>query len=75
VAEEAWRVYKQRNDSIIVDLFHGQYRSSLVCPVCNKVSFTDGANENNFFHLFQRTKYTKLQVNHNASCFVDFCDI
>jgi ubiquitin C-terminal hydrolase len=45
VAKEAWRYYKQRNDSIIVDLFYGQYRSSLVCPVCEKVSFTYGANE------------------------------
>merc|ERR550534_81336 len=40
VAEEAWRVYKMRNDSIIVDLFQGQYRSTLICPACQKVSVT-----------------------------------
>lgn len=38
VADEAWDVYKKRNDSFVVDLFQGQYKSKLVCPVCNKVS-------------------------------------
>lgn len=37
VADEAWRVYKMRNDSVIVDLFQGQYKSTLVCPSCDKV--------------------------------------
>lgn len=36
VADEAWSVYKKRNDSIVVDLFQGQYRSCLVCPACQK---------------------------------------
>jgi len=40
VADEAWRLYKMRNDSIIVDLFQGQYRSTLICPTCDKVSVT-----------------------------------
>lgn len=40
VAEEAWRVYKMRNDSVIVDFFQGQYKSTLVCPECDKVSGT-----------------------------------
>lgn len=26
-----------RNDSFVVDLFQGQYKSKLVCPVCAKV--------------------------------------
>ena len=38
VAKEAWEGYKQRNDSIIVDLFHGLLKSTLVCPECRKVS-------------------------------------
>ncbi|EAY23747.1 Clan CA, family C19, ubiquitin hydrolase-like cysteine peptidase [Trichomonas vaginalis G3] len=33
-AIKAWHAYKQRNDSIIVDLFHGQLRSHLKCPNC-----------------------------------------
>lgn len=40
VADESWDVYKKRNDSIVVDLFQGQYKSKLVCPVCDKVSIT-----------------------------------
>ncbi|XP_076074330.1 ubiquitin carboxyl-terminal hydrolase 19-like [Mytilus galloprovincialis] len=40
VADEAWEVYKKRNNSFIVDLFQGQYKSKLVCPVCGKVSIT-----------------------------------
>ena len=34
VADEAWEIYKKRNDSFIVDLFQGQYKSKLTCPVC-----------------------------------------
>ncbi|KAJ3861043.1 cysteine proteinase [Lentinula novae-zelandiae] len=39
-ARESWEGYKQRNDSVIVDLFQGQYRSTLVCPECQKISIT-----------------------------------
>jgi ubiquitin carboxyl-terminal hydrolase 4/11/15 len=37
-AHRQWEIYKLRNDSVIVDLFQGQYRSTLVCPDCGKVS-------------------------------------
>ncbi|XP_042307624.1 ubiquitin carboxyl-terminal hydrolase 11 [Sceloporus undulatus] len=40
VAEEAWRNHKRRNNSIIVDIFHGLFKSTLVCPECGKVSVT-----------------------------------
>ncbi|KAL6979385.1 ubiquitinyl hydrolase 1 [Sarracenia purpurea var. burkii] len=40
VAEECWRYHKARNDSIIVDVCQGQYKSTLVCPVCYKISIT-----------------------------------
>lgn len=40
VAEEYWRNHLARNDSIIVDLCQGQFRSTLVCPLCKKVSIT-----------------------------------
>ncbi|KAJ4978971.1 hypothetical protein NE237_009751 [Protea cynaroides] len=40
VADEYWRNHLARNDSIIVDVCQGQYRSTLVCPVCKKVSVT-----------------------------------
>ena len=37
VAEESWKVHKLRNDSFVVDLFQGQFKSTLVCTVCSKV--------------------------------------
>ncbi|XP_041110339.1 ubiquitin carboxyl-terminal hydrolase 15-like isoform X2 [Polyodon spathula] len=40
VAEEAWEIHLKRNDSIIVDIFHGLFKSTVVCPVCCKVSVT-----------------------------------
>jgi ubiquitin carboxyl-terminal hydrolase 4/11/15 len=40
VAREGWENYRKRNDSVIVDLFHGMLKSTLVCPECNKVSVT-----------------------------------
>ena len=40
VAQEAWEMYRKRNDSVIVDLFHGLLKSTLVCPECGKVSVT-----------------------------------
>ena len=33
-----WNCYRQREDSLIVDLFHGQYKSRIICPQCNRVS-------------------------------------
>ncbi|XP_050388033.1 ubiquitin carboxyl-terminal hydrolase 5 isoform X1 [Argentina anserina] len=40
VADEYWANHIARNDSIIVDVCQGQYKSTLVCPMCNKVSVT-----------------------------------
>ncbi|EKM50435.1 uncharacterized protein PHACADRAFT_129620 [Phanerochaete carnosa HHB-10118-sp] len=40
LARESWDGYLKRNDSVIVDLFQGQYQSTLVCPECEKVSIT-----------------------------------
>ena len=37
LAKESWDGYMKRNDSVIVDLFQGQYQSTLVCPECEKV--------------------------------------
>ncbi len=44
VAEESWSNYKLRNDSIIVDTFHSQLKSTLVCPECQLVSVTFDPN-------------------------------
>lgn len=40
VAEEAWANHLKRNRSIIVDMFHGLFKSTLVCPDCKRVSVT-----------------------------------
>uniref|UniRef100_A0A5S6QVM2 Ubiquitin carboxyl-terminal hydrolase n=1 Tax=Trichuris muris TaxID=70415 RepID=A0A5S6QVM2_TRIMR len=40
LAENAWRYYKMRNDSIITDLFNGLLKSTVICPECHKVSIT-----------------------------------
>ena len=40
VATEAWENYKKRNDSVILDIFHGLLKSTVVCPECPKVSVT-----------------------------------
>ncbi|KAG4183297.1 hypothetical protein ERO13_A09G101100v2 [Gossypium hirsutum] len=40
VADEYWQNHIARNDSIIVDVCQGQYKSTLVCPQCKKVSVT-----------------------------------
>ncbi|OKL63316.1 hypothetical protein UA08_01805 [Talaromyces atroroseus] len=37
-ADRCWEIYKARNDSVITDLFAGMYKSTLVCPECDKVS-------------------------------------
>ncbi|KAF1772362.1 Ubiquitin specific protease domain [Phytophthora cactorum] len=40
VAKEAWERHLLRNDSIFVDHVQGQFKSTVVCPICNKVSIT-----------------------------------
>ena len=37
LAKKNWDGYISRNDSVIVDLFQGQFQSTLVCPECEKV--------------------------------------
>jgi ubiquitin carboxyl-terminal hydrolase 4/11/15 len=40
LANELWDIHKKRNDSIIVDLFQGQFKSTVICPKCSYVSIT-----------------------------------
>lgn len=40
VSREAWHNHLLRNDSVFVDLFHGQLKSRLQCPKCFKISIT-----------------------------------
>ena len=34
-AERFWKLHYKRNDSIITDLFHGLFKSTIKCPSCN----------------------------------------
>lgn len=38
IADESWKRFLSRDDSIVVDNFFGQFKSKLTCPVCNKVN-------------------------------------
>ena len=38
MANKCWDIYKARSDSVITDLFAGMYKSTVICPVCDKVS-------------------------------------
>lgn len=40
LAQDCWNIHKLRNNSVIIDLFVGLYKSTLICPVCSKVSIT-----------------------------------
>ena len=35
-----WETHQKRDNSIIMDLFSGQYKSTLRCPFCDRVSIT-----------------------------------
>eukprot|EP00731_Ephydatia_muelleri_P017744 Em0010g842a len=39
-AEKSWKNHRKRNDSIIVDLFQGQFRSTITCRACGYRSVT-----------------------------------
>jgi ubiquitin carboxyl-terminal hydrolase 4/11 len=40
LGQKSWDGHKLRNDSVIVDLCQGMYKSTVVCPVCEVVSVT-----------------------------------
>lgn len=40
IPRKSWYNHLKRNQSVIVDLLHGQFRSQLTCPDCNRVSIT-----------------------------------
>ena len=39
-ATRYWDFHLSRNSSIIVDLFHGQFKSTITCPKCKRISVT-----------------------------------
>lgn len=50
-SDQQWKIYRMRNDSLIVDFFQGQFRNRLECLTCHKVrclssTFTDIDSDN-----------------------------
>ena len=39
-SQRFWDLHKRRENSIIVDLFHGQFKSKITCSACGKSSIT-----------------------------------
>ncbi len=39
-ATRAWEAHCRRNDSLVMDTFYGQFKSTCVCPDCNRVSLS-----------------------------------
>ena len=37
---EAWHKHLLRNESVITDIFHGQFKSTVNCQKCDQVSIT-----------------------------------
>jgi heptaprenylglyceryl phosphate synthase len=73
MARKSWEGYMMRNDSVIVDLFQGQYQSTLVCPECEKVSllclllsddseWSTGVHHVRSFHVPHTTSASTEQV-------------
>lgn len=46
VATCFWNYHKARNDSYLVDLFQGQFKSRLICDECKKVIYLGGKEVN-----------------------------
>ncbi len=46
IANESWKRFLSRENSIVVDNFYGQFKSKLTCPECHKVSITFEAFSN-----------------------------
>ena len=40
IPKKSWYNHLQRNQSVLVDLLHGQFKSQLTCPECHRVSIT-----------------------------------
>jgi ubiquitin carboxyl-terminal hydrolase 4/11/15 len=76
VAMMSWENHLKRNQSVIVDLLHGQYKSTIVCPDCKRISITfDPFNcvslpipdkkfkEIDFFYLYGNNKTRAVKMN------------
>ncbi|XP_075388447.1 ubiquitin carboxyl-terminal hydrolase 8 [Tenrec ecaudatus] len=61
-AEQAWQKHKQLNESIIVALFQGQFKSTVQCLTCHKKSRT-----------FEAFMYLSLPLASTSKCSLQDC--
>jgi ubiquitin carboxyl-terminal hydrolase 4/11/15 len=68
-AKECWDGYKKRNDSVIVDLFQGQLKSTLICPDCSKVSrFSKSVMFPDKFNTYTSLSSTEIHYSGSGMC-------
>lgn len=68
-SEQEWKIYRMRNDSLVVDFFQGQFRNRLECLTCHKTSTT----YNTFMYLslpIPSTKTSKFDIQQCLDAFV-----
>lgn len=64
VADEYWRGYLSRNDSIIVQLFTGQFKSKTKCPQCHKVNFKQAISSSISRDVSSRNRWHSIHLLH-----------
>ena len=63
-----WDLHKQREDSIIVDLFNGQFKSETICQICNKSSITYDPFLSLCVPLITPKKHFNCKIFYNTQC-------
>jgi ubiquitin carboxyl-terminal hydrolase 4/11/15 len=58
--EEAWDAHCLRNRSVVMDTFYGQFKSTCICPICDKVSVS--------FEPFNHISLEIPQSKHDPTC-------
>ena len=88
-AKRFWDLHLRRNDSIITDLFSGQYKSTIECPDCHWISITyDPFNtlilpipnkiskkDTVFFFIPKFSMRSTVKINARLKENIKFCDV
>ncbi|KAA1470161.1 cysteine proteinase [Dentipellis sp. KUC8613] len=68
-SEQEWKIYRMRNDSLVVDFFQGQFRNRMECMVCHNTSTT----YNTFMYLslpIPSNRHSRITIEHCLDAFV-----
>ena len=57
---KAWDAHRRRNDSLVMDTFYGQFKSTCVCPKCNRVSVSFDAFNHVSLEIPQQTDTARV---------------